>query len=130
MEKTDIEVKQEEEERAPAPSVERVFDGVRVLARREQVTVRALVVSLGLSVMLSVIVMKLNLTTGIIPSLNVASGLLGFFFVKVWTKALERAGVLRVPWPSPAKRTPSSRPASLLPMASPSAVRYLSNKLK
>ncbi|XP_042384557.1 probable metal-nicotianamine transporter YSL12 isoform X3 [Zingiber officinale] len=98
MEKTDMEVKKEEEEGAPAPSVERVFDGVRVPAWREQVTVRALVVSLGLSVMLSVIVMKLNLTTGIIPSLNVASGLLGFFFVKVWTKALERAGVLRVPF--------------------------------
>ncbi|KAG6512179.1 hypothetical protein ZIOFF_030274 [Zingiber officinale] len=64
----------------------------------EQVTVHALVVSLGLSVMLSVIVMELNLTTGIIPSLNVASGLLGFFFIKVWTKALERARVLRVPF--------------------------------
>ncbi|XP_074581563.1 putative metal-nicotianamine transporter YSL12 [Curcuma longa] len=98
MEKTDTEVKAEEEEGAPALSVERVFDGVRVPAWREQVTVRALVVSLGLSVMLSVIVMKLNLTTGIVPSLNVASGLLGFFFVKVWTKALERAGVLRVPF--------------------------------
>ncbi|KAG6512183.1 hypothetical protein ZIOFF_030279 [Zingiber officinale] len=71
---------------------------MRVPPWREQVTVRALVVSLGLSVMLSVIVMKLDLTTGVIPSLNVASGLLGFFFIKVWTKALEHAGVLRVPF--------------------------------
>ncbi|KAG6515678.1 hypothetical protein ZIOFF_026107 [Zingiber officinale] len=71
---------------------------MRVPPWREQVTVRALVVSLGLSVMLSVIVMKLDLTTGVIPSLNVASSLLGFFFIKVWTKALEHAGVLRVPF--------------------------------
>ncbi|KAG6495293.1 hypothetical protein ZIOFF_043087 [Zingiber officinale] len=48
--------------------------------------------------MFSVIVMKLNLTTGIIPSLNVAAGLLGFFFVKLWTKALEHIGLLHTPF--------------------------------
>ncbi|KAG6515683.1 hypothetical protein ZIOFF_026112 [Zingiber officinale] len=93
----DIEILVKDNESAPAPSVERAFDGVRVPAWWEQVTVRALVVSLGLSVMLSVIVMELNLMTGIIPSLNVTSGLLGFFFVKVWPKALEHACV-RVPF--------------------------------
>nr|DAD32411.1 TPA_asm: hypothetical protein HUJ06_011262 [Nelumbo nucifera] len=39
--------------------------------------------------------MKVNLTTGIIPSLNVSAGLLGFFFVKSWTKLLEKSGMLR-----------------------------------
>ncbi|XP_074569846.1 putative metal-nicotianamine transporter YSL12 isoform X2 [Curcuma longa] len=48
--------------------------------------------------MFSVIVMKLNLTTGVIPSLNVSAGLLGFFFVKTWTAALARAGLLRRPF--------------------------------
>ncbi|MFS7944261.1 putative oligopeptide transporter, OPT superfamily [Helianthus anomalus] len=48
--------------------------------------------------MFSFIVMKLNLTTGIIPSLNVAAGLLGFFFVKTWTKVLERCGMLKHPF--------------------------------
>ncbi|XP_042483109.1 probable metal-nicotianamine transporter YSL7 isoform X2 [Macadamia integrifolia] len=42
--------------------------------------------------------MKLNLTTGIIPSLNVSAGLLGFFFVKSWTKFLEKTGWLKVPF--------------------------------
>ncbi|KAG6484236.1 probable metal-nicotianamine transporter YSL14 [Zingiber officinale] len=80
------------------PSVERNFEGQRVPPWREQLTARALVVSFLLSVMFSVIVMKLNLTTGIIPSLNVAAGLLGFFFVKLWTKALEHIGLLRTPF--------------------------------
>ncbi|XP_043694866.1 probable metal-nicotianamine transporter YSL7 [Telopea speciosissima] len=42
--------------------------------------------------------MKLNLTTGIIPSLNVSAGLLGFFFVKTWTKFLEKTGWLKQPF--------------------------------
>jgi uncharacterized oligopeptide transporter (OPT) family protein len=50
-----------------------------------QVTARALAVSLFLSVVFSLIVMKLSLTTGIIPSLNVSAGLLGFFFLRAWT---------------------------------------------
>ncbi|KAL5549065.1 hypothetical protein UlMin_004296 [Ulmus minor] len=41
---------------------------------------RAFVVTLVLSTLFTFIVMKLNLTTGIIPSLNVSAGLLGFFF--------------------------------------------------
>ncbi|XP_042382025.1 probable metal-nicotianamine transporter YSL12 [Zingiber officinale] len=87
-----------EEEQEEEMSVERAFEGQRVPPWREQLTARALVVSFFLSVMFSVIVMKLNLTTGIIPSLNVAAGLLGFFFVKLWTKALEQTGLLRTPF--------------------------------
>ncbi|KAL3630150.1 putative metal-nicotianamine transporter ysl5 [Castilleja foliolosa] len=41
---------------------------------------------------------KLNLTTGIIPSLNVSAELLGFFFVKTWTKFLEKSGFLKQPF--------------------------------
>ena len=81
----------EDEEEA---SVERAFAGQRVPSWREQLTVRAFVVSFFLAVMFSVIVMKLNLTTGIIPSLNVSAGLLSFFFVKLWTGALDKVGLL------------------------------------
>ncbi|KAE9586127.1 hypothetical protein Lal_00009882 [Lupinus albus] len=70
-------------------SVERVFQHQLVPSWRNQLTVRAFVVSFFLSVLFSFIVMKLNLTTGIIPSLNVSAGLLGFFFIKTWTKFLE-----------------------------------------
>ncbi|GLT40492.1 hypothetical protein SLA2020_146260 [Shorea laevis] len=76
-------------------SIERVFDMQEVPSWRRQLTVRAFVVSFVLSVLFSFIVMKLNLTTGIIPSLNVSAGLLGFFFVKTWTKMLHKSGLLR-----------------------------------
>ncbi|TKY44931.1 metal-nicotianamine transporter YSL7 [Spatholobus suberectus] len=76
-------------------SVERVFQHLLVPSWRSQLTVRAFVVSFGLSILFSFIVMKLNLTTGIIPSLNVSAGLLGFFFVKTWTKFLDKSGMLR-----------------------------------
>lgn len=80
------------------PSIERVFEGEKVPGWREQLTFRAFVVSMLLGVMFSVIVMKLNLTTGIIPSLNVSAGLLGFFFVRMWTKFLEGFGALKQPF--------------------------------
>lgn len=79
-------------------SVERIFESQAVPAWRDQLTWRAFGVSLVLSVLFCFIVMKLNLTTGIIPSLNVSAGLLGFFFIKTWTKLLTRAGLLRLPF--------------------------------
>lgn len=80
------------------PSVEKLFEGKKVPSWQEQLTIRAFGVSLILSVLFTFIVMKLNLTTGIIPSLNVSAGLLGFFFVKTWTKILDKAGLLRQPF--------------------------------
>uniref|UniRef100_A0A7N0UKU3 Metal-nicotianamine transporter YSL7 n=1 Tax=Kalanchoe fedtschenkoi TaxID=63787 RepID=A0A7N0UKU3_KALFE len=79
-------------------SVEMIFSEKEVPSWREQLTVRAFVVSFVLGVLFSFIVMKLNLTTGIIPSLNVSAGLLGFFFVKSWTKFLEKSGLLKQPF--------------------------------
>jgi len=59
-------------------SIEKWFEGKSVPMWQKKVTVKAIFVSL----MLSFIVMKLNLTTGIILSLNVYAGLLEFFSVK------------------------------------------------
>lgn len=59
---------------------------------KDQITIRGLVVSAVLGVLFCIITHKLNLTVGIIPSLNVAAGLLGFFFVKSWTGLLSRLG--------------------------------------
>ena len=81
-----------------APSVERAFEGKPVPTWREQLTLRAFVVSFFLAIMFSVIVMKLNLTTGIIPSLNVSASLLGFFLVRLWTSAIEKMGFLKQPF--------------------------------
>ncbi|XP_062010379.1 probable metal-nicotianamine transporter YSL6 isoform X1 [Rosa rugosa] len=64
----------------------------RVPEWKEQITVRGLVVSAVLGTLFCIITHKLNLTVGIIPSLNVAAGLLGFFFVKSWTGLLAQFG--------------------------------------
>lgn len=59
---------------------------------KDQITFRGLAVSALMGTLFCVITHKLNLTVGIIPSLNVAAGLLGFFFVKSWTGVLSRLG--------------------------------------
>ncbi|XP_017217776.1 probable metal-nicotianamine transporter YSL7 [Daucus carota subsp. sativus] len=79
-------------------SIEMIFKDKEVPTWRSQLTIRAFVVSFVLGILFSVIVMKLNLTTGIIPSLNVSAGLLGFFFIKVWTAFVDKSGLLKVPF--------------------------------
>ncbi|XVE62189.1 hypothetical protein DITRI_Ditri06bG0098500 [Diplodiscus trichospermus] len=81
-----------------ALSVEQIFEAQQVPSWRKQLKLRAFVVSFILSILFSFIVMKLNLTIGIIPSLNVLAGLLGFFFVKTWTNLLENFGLLKQPF--------------------------------
>ncbi|VAH41603.1 unnamed protein product [Triticum turgidum subsp. durum] len=65
---------------------------------REQLTVRGVVVSAILGVLFCLITHKLNLTVGIIPSLNVAAGLLAYFLVRTWTAALNMFGVVSKPF--------------------------------
>jgi len=90
--------KDKKEEQEEELSVERIFENQEVPSWRNQLTLRALVVSFVLSILFCVIVMKLNLTIGIIPSLNVSAGLLGFFFIKTLTKFLEKSGLLKQPF--------------------------------
>ena len=88
----------EGEQSDEALSVERMFEGEQVPPWKQQLTVRALVVSLALSVLFTFMLMKLNLTTGLIPALNVSAGLLGFIFVKLWTELLSKSGLLQQPF--------------------------------
>ncbi|MED6118686.1 putative metal-nicotianamine transporter ysl7 [Stylosanthes scabra] len=87
-----------DDDNAAATSVEKLFEAKPVPPWTKQITVRAILVSAVLSFAFTFIVMKLNLTTGIIPSLNVSAGLLGFFFVKTWTKVLSQSGFLKTPF--------------------------------
>ncbi|ERN10702.1 hypothetical protein AMTR_s00027p00045420 [Amborella trichopoda] len=64
----------------------------------KQITARGLVASIIIGVMYSMIVMKLNLTTGLVPSLNISAALLAFVFLKSWTKLLHKAGVVSAPF--------------------------------
>ncbi|KMZ58118.1 Yellow stripe-like transporter 12 [Zostera marina] len=65
---------------------------------KEQLTVRGLVVSALLGTLFCIITHKLNLTVGVIPSLNVAAGLLGFFLVKSWTTFASKLGFFTTPF--------------------------------
>ncbi|XVF01799.1 hypothetical protein REPUB_Repub04eG0120500 [Reevesia pubescens] len=79
-------------------SVEDAFKTTEVPPWTKQITLRAMVTSLILSLVFNFIVCKLNLTTGVIPSLNVAAGLLGFALVKAWTTTLAKVGFLKQPF--------------------------------
>lgn len=65
---------------------------------KEQITFRGLVSSVIIGIIYSVIVQKLNLTTGLIPNLNVSAALLAFVFVQTWTKLLSKAGIVSKPF--------------------------------
>lgn len=63
-----------------------------------QITLRGLIASLAIGIMYSVIVMKLNLTTGLVPTFNVSAALLAFVFLRSWTKILHKAGFTASPF--------------------------------
>ena len=79
-------------------TMEKAFENAAVPSWRDQITVRSMVTSFVLSIVFSFIVCKLNLTTGVIPSLNVAAGLLGFAIIKSWTALLQKCGLLKQPF--------------------------------
>lgn len=70
----------------------------RIAPWRKQITVRGLIASLIIGIIYSVIVMKLNLTTGLVPNLNVSAALLGFVFIRSWTKILSKANIVSAPF--------------------------------
>ncbi|OIT38398.1 PREDICTED: probable metal-nicotianamine transporter YSL7 [Nicotiana attenuata] len=79
-------------------STEYAFKGKEVPPWKKQITLRSMVTGLILSVVFNFIVCKLNLTTGVIPSLNVAAGLLGFAMIRSWTAVIEKFGKLKQPF--------------------------------
>ncbi|KAL6004393.1 Metal-nicotianamine transporter ysl3 [Asimina triloba] len=64
----------------------------------KQITLRGIVASFVIAVLYSVIIMKLNLTTGLVPPLNVSAALLAFVFIRLWTKLLKKAGIMTTPF--------------------------------
>ncbi|KAM2655222.1 hypothetical protein EV1_010897 [Malus domestica] len=79
-------------------NVEEAFKYTAVPPWTKQITVRSMVTSFILSIVFNFIVCKLNLTTGVIPSLNVAAGLLGFAVVKGYTAMIDKCGFLKQPF--------------------------------
>ena len=64
----------------------------------KQITIRGIMASILIGVIYSVIVMKLNLTTGLVPNLNVSAALLAFVFLRSWTNLLQKAGFVTTPF--------------------------------
>ncbi|KAL6228088.1 hypothetical protein ACLB2K_002042 [Fragaria x ananassa] len=79
-------------------SIEKAFEDTEVPPWTKQITIRSMVTGFLLSIVFNFIVCKLNLTTGIIPSLNVAAGLLGFALLKVYSALLQKFGLLKQPF--------------------------------
>lgn len=73
-------------------------DTKRIPPWTKHMTIRGLIVSFAIGIMYSVIVMKLNLTTGLVPNLNVSAALLAFVFVRTWIKLLHKAGIVSTPF--------------------------------
>ncbi|KAJ7954526.1 Oligopeptide transporter [Quillaja saponaria] len=89
---------EEEEEDGDKLKGELAFMKTTVLPWTKQITLRSIVTSFILSIVFNFIVCKLNLTTGVIPSLNVAAGLLGFAVVGFYTALLQKIGFLKQPF--------------------------------
>lgn len=70
----------------------------RIPPWKKQITVRGIIASIAIGIIYSVIVMKLNLTTGLVPNLNVSAALLAFVFIGAWTKMLQKAGFVSTPF--------------------------------
>ncbi|KAL6893613.1 hypothetical protein ACP4OV_007711 [Aristida adscensionis] len=74
-------------------SMERVFEGEPVPSWSETITVRSAVVSVILATTLSIVAMKLSLTSGFLPSFAIPVGLLGFFLPRAWVRLLNNCDV-------------------------------------
>ncbi|KAB5531525.1 hypothetical protein DKX38_018195 [Salix brachista] len=89
-------------ERAEGEDTEEVRDEPEDIKRiapwTKQITARGIVASVAIGILYSVIVMKLNLTTGLVPNLNVSAALLAFVFLRTWTKLLSKAGIVTSPF--------------------------------
>ncbi|KAA0050540.1 metal-nicotianamine transporter YSL3 isoform X1 [Cucumis melo var. makuwa] len=73
-------------------------DVKRIAPWTRQITLRGVIASIVIGIMYSVIVMKLNLTTGLVPNLNVSAALIAYVFIKAWTTLLEKAGIVSTPF--------------------------------
>jgi hypothetical protein len=97
IEKTPSERRDDDDmESEPAAAARR--EAERLQPWREQVTVRGMVAALLIGFVYMVIVMKLSLTTGLIPTMNVSAALLAFLGLRGWARALERLGIASRPF--------------------------------
>ncbi|KAJ8760785.1 hypothetical protein K2173_021823 [Erythroxylum novogranatense] len=95
-------MEEQEVERSEREDLEETRDQLEDLKRiapwTKQITIRGVIASILIGIIYSVIVMKLNLTTGLVPNLNVSAALLAFVFLRTWTQLLHKAGIVSAPF--------------------------------
>ncbi|OEL24243.1 putative metal-nicotianamine transporter YSL1 [Dichanthelium oligosanthes] len=79
-------------------SVEALFSGQPPPPWWRQVTVRSVTASVVLGTVFSFISMRMGLTTGLVPSMNMSASLVSFFVISSWTRLLGRCGVATTPF--------------------------------
>lgn len=84
---------EEEEKGEEELSVEQIFASAEVPPWWAQMSIRGIFASALLGSLFCVVVHKLSLTTGIIPSLHISAGLLSFFCIRIWTSLLNHVGI-------------------------------------
>ncbi|AQK61106.1 putative metal-nicotianamine transporter YSL7 [Zea mays] len=70
-------------------STERAFEADPIPSLSETITARAIAASFILGVALCAVAMKISLNSGFLPSLTVPAGLVGFYLVRAWIRALD-----------------------------------------
>nr|GLL38866.1 metal-nicotianamine transporter YSL3-like isoform X1 [Ipomoea trifida] len=70
----------------------------RIPPWKKQITVRGVIASALIGIIYSVIVTKLNLTTGLVPNLNVSAALLAYVLIQFWCKLLQKANLVSTPF--------------------------------
>ena len=89
--------KREEMEQEKKDDGDHVDGSKRMQPWTQQITLRGIVASIIIGSIYSIIAMKLNLTTGMTPNMNVSAALLAFVFMRSWTKMLQKSGISSVP---------------------------------
>ncbi|KAF8643729.1 hypothetical protein HU200_066795 [Digitaria exilis] len=74
-------------------SVEALFAGQAAAPWWRQVTARSVATSVVLGTVFSFMAMRMGLTIGLVPSINMSASLTSFFVVRSWTRLLGRCGV-------------------------------------
>jgi uncharacterized oligopeptide transporter (OPT) family protein len=65
---------------------------------QDELTVRGIVAALLIGFIYTVIVLKMVLSTGMLPTLNVSAALLSFLALRGWTRLLDRFGIVSRPF--------------------------------
>ena len=80
------------------PSIEMVFKNKDIPTWKDQLTIRSLVVSIGLGCLFTALLMKQSLSTGILSPVNMYAGVVGFSCIKTWIMIIDKCGVLGPPF--------------------------------